>query len=454
MNAGPGTAREWLQPRSLAMLALGFASGLPNTVVTETAGLWLAALKAPPATLGFLGAVGGIYSFKFLWAPLVDARAVPGAAFLGRRRSWLLAAQLACMAGIAAMALAGPEDADSSLRPMAAALLATAFVSATLDVVVNAWTVDAFPRKALGIGSAMSVTGYRMAMLAAGAAAPFVAVHAGWRAATAAMALFLLPSLAAALLSREPPGSPPPRRGLRESLAEPALELWRRIARGAGGGAGSDAAAAPEARRRVIAGLAFVALFRLPDQLAAAMQKSLILTTLQYSPDQYAVLRNGVGLAATLAGAALGGAAVLRLGRGRALLLAGILQALSNGGFMLLAQLPHGDGVARPWSSMDMVSLGAVATVENLCGGLVATVFVAYLMSLCSHAWSAAQYAILTGVMAAAGAIASAASGPLAERLGWTVFYGLTIAASVPGLLLIPAAAALVAPSSQPRAEE
>ena len=438
----PSLLRAFLTPRCAVMAALGFASGLPFAIANETASVLLAELKIDRTTIGLLGAISTVYAFKFLWAPLIDAVAFPGLGRLGRRRSWLVALHLALLPAIASLALWMPTERTSPLQAFALALVVIAVLSATLDIVVNAWTIARFPERELGVGSSMSVTGYRLALLVGGMVALSVATRAGWPAAFATLAAMQGVGLVAALCAPRNADVGSEEAGLAEAapsfverivapIVEPIVEIARRIGPG------------------LVVVAALVLLFRLPDQLASQMQRPLLLDTLGYEKEQYGVFRNGIGLAATIAGSLLGGAVVVRFGIIRAMLLACLMQAASNIGFAWIASAvePLG-GVAQPWVSWPMIALTIVSGIESLCGGLVGAVFVAYLMGLCDPRHGATQYALLTSLMALAGGVASAASGYLATS--WTPFFLGTVAAGIPGLILVPLAARFARAAPRP----
>lgn len=416
----PSIKQAFLSPRSLAMATIGFASGLPNTVASETASAYLAKVGFDTTTIGWVGAVSSIYAYKFLWAPVVDAGPLPGLARVGRRRSWLIALQCAVAAGIAALALVLPESAGGSVTAFASVLILVAFLSATLDIVVGAWTVEAFPGRALGVGSSLSVVGYRAAMLAAGAIGLQIANAAGWRWAFAALGLAMAATALAPILSREPTSHPATRESFGQSLVAPMSELVRRLG------------------LSLVIVVAIALFFRLPDQLARSMQQPFLLTYLQYDLGQFGWVRNGAGIPATLLGAILGGAAIVRFGMFRTLIVAAVLQSLSNLGFAWLGlTIAPLDGTQQPWLSTPILSMLAVGTFENLCGGAVSSVFVAWLMSLCQPRHAATQYAILSGAMAFAAGIANPVSGYLAKAMSWPSFFAITALGGVPGILLV-----------------
>lgn len=415
----PSIARAFLAPRSIAMATLGFASGLPYTVADQSVSACLAKLGFDTTTVGWLGTISSIYAYKFLWSPMVDAGPLPGMGRLGRRRSWLVALQLALALGIAAIPLVLPESAGGGVGSLSVLLVSVAALSATLDIVVNAWTVDVFPSRELGVGGSLSVAGYRAAMLAAGAVGLQLAAAVGWRWAFVALGAAMAATSLAPLLSPEPRSAPVEHGSYARSLVEPLRELVGRLG----------------ASLAIVIPMAL--LFRLPDQLANRMQQSFLLTYLKYDLAQFGYVRNGVGLGATLLGAFLGGAAIVRFGMFRTLIVAAALQALSNLGFawlgLVIAPL---DGGAQPWLSAPILSLLAAGSLENLCGGAVATVFVAWLMSLCTPRHAATQYAILSGAMAFTAGIANPAGGYLAKAMAWPAFFAVTALCGLPGIVL------------------
>jgi PAT family beta-lactamase induction signal transducer AmpG len=417
----PSFLRALAEPRCAAMAGLGFASGLPFAIINETSTARLAQLGVDRTTIGLLGAISSVYAFKFLWAGFVDARSVPWLAAFGRRRSWLIATNAVLVVLIALLAFFVPATKTDALMPFAAMLVAMSVLSATFDLAVNAWTIERFPRRELGVGSSLSVTGYRIALLVGGLVALSVATRFGWPQAFLVLAAMQSIGLVALLVDRDRGAggdrtaeSTP---GLVEAFRAPIVDLVGRLGVG------------------ILLIVALVLVFRLPDQLATPMQKPLLLDTLGYEPEQFGVLRNGIGLAATILGSLAGGALVVRFGLVRAMLVACLAQAASNLGFAWIAVAvePLG-GVAQPWTSWPVVALGLVSILESGCGGLVGTVFVAFLMALCDRRFAALQYALLTSLMALSGGVASAASGFLAGA--WPAFFIGTALAGLPGLVL------------------
>lgn len=394
----------------VAVSALGFASGLPYMLVTDGIAFWLADAEVPLEQIGLLALVTMPYALKFLWAPLLDRYPVPLLGALGRRRGWLVALQVACAAALVALAMTGPGDAGSSgwsWLPFAVFGLSLSVVSASLDIVIDAYRTDALPEWAYGPGASAYVAGYRIASMAGGSLMLLIAARAGWSAAFLGMGVLMGGTMVATLLAPEPATC-----GAPATLGEALTGPLRSFARAWG--------------VWLPAVVVFVLLYRLPD-LAGNRMVAPLLKGRGYTLEEIALVRQHLGFAVTIVGALAGGWIVARVGIARCLLVFGILQAASNGAYALLASVPH---------SMPHFALAVV--VENGCNGLVAATFTAYLMSLCDHRYSAAQYALLSGLMFLGGAIASAASGFIAERSGMASYYWITVAAGLPGIAMVP----------------
>lgn len=401
----PGLGELYLNRRMAVLLGIGFASGLPYKLLGDSLTAWITDAGAELATIGLFSLVGLPLVFNFVWAPLLDRFPPP---WLGRRRGWLLASQLALVAGLAAMALAGPHGGAGSLRALAVAALAVAFLSATLDVVSDAYRTDILEPPERGAGAAVFVNGYRLAMILAGGGALMLSAHLPWRT----IYLLALPLLAcgivAVALAREPRQPADPPATLREAAVLPVADFWSRLGWG------------------TVALLAFVVLFRLPDAMVLRMMFPFLRVELGFSPAEIAVARDWLGLGLSMVGALAGGWVVARLGMVLPLFVFGLLQAASNLGFTLLAVVePH------------LALVVAVLAVENLCGGFALAAFVAFLMSQCSRRASATQYALFTSLMFGTVALGGALTGYLVEAVGFAAFFALTAAAGVPGLLVL-----------------
>lgn len=390
--------------RMAALVGLGFASGLPNVMVTDTVPAWLSSLNIDVKAIGLFALIGLPYTFKFLWAPLLDRFTLP---FLGRRRGWLAVAQALLAAVLALIAAFGPTSSSSSLMLLGVLGTAMVFFSASQDIVADAYRADVLDRMELGAGAAMFVTGYRVATIIAGALTLVLAKSIGWRASLGLLAALMAGTVVVTLLAPEPRRVSPPQT-LAEAVVQPAAKFIKHWAAGA------------------ILIVAFVLLFRLPDQLASRMTMPLLLQHLKFTEEQVGWIRQALGFVITIVGALSGGAIVARMGLVKSLVLFGILQAVSNGGFLLLAA-----------SKPSLWLMGAIIGVENFCNGLVAAGFVAFLMSCCDPRYSATQYALFTSLMALAAAIAGAITGFLVDRIGYVQFFALSIAAGIPGTTLL-----------------
>jgi len=397
--------------RNLAViLLLAFSSGLPLALTSGTLQAWMTVEGVDLSTIGIFTLVGIPYTWKFLWAPAMD-RFVPP--FLGRRRGWLLVTQLALTAGIGCMALLSPR---TDLALLAFLAVAVAFASASQDIVFDAYRTDVVTREQRGIAGALTVVGYRTAMLVSGAAALVLVAGSawiagiGWRNTYLAMAGLMSIGMAATLWARNPIDAPEHPRSMREAFVEPLREFFSR-----------DGA---------IALLALLILYKLGDAFAGSLTTAFLLRGMGFSLEDVGYVNKGMGLAATIVGALFGGALMVKLGLFRSLLHFGILQAVSNLTFMWLALV----GKSYP------VMVLAVG-FENLAGGMGTAAFVALLMALCDHRFTATQYALLSALAAFGrvyvGPAAGYATDPKYLALGWPTFFFLTFVIALPGLLVL-----------------
>ena len=396
--------------RLAVILLLGFSSGLPLALTGGTLQAWMTVEGVDLSTIGFFTLVGLPYTWKFLWAPLMD-RFVPP--FLGRRRGWLFLTQLALAAGIAAMAFASPKG---DLAWLAALAVFVAFASASQDIVFDAYRTDVAKPEQRGLAAAFTVVGYRVAMLTSGAAALVLVGGSGfvpalgWQDTYLFMAALMGVGAIATLRGPEPDAVVPPPRTLDEAVWAPLKEFFSR----------------PGAW--VL--LALIVLYKLGDAFAGSLTTAFLLRGVAFSLDDVGYVNKGMGLAATIFGALFGGALMVRLGLYRALMTFGILQAVSNLAFMALA------AAGKSWPLM-VFAVG----FENLCGGMGTAAFVALLMALCDHRFTATQYALLSALSAFGrvyvGPVAGYATDPRFLGLSWTVFFFLTFLVALPGLLLL-----------------
>ncbi len=398
---------------------MGFASGLPLLLVFSTLSFWLKVEGVSLAAIGAFSLVRTPYTFKFLWAPLIDRLNVPVlSARLGRRRAWAIVTQIALMGAI--FALAGTSPAEAPIWTAVFAIV-VAFTSASQDIVIDAYRIELLEEDEQGAGAGVIVFGYRMGMLTAGAGALWLNTVMSWSQVYMVMGCLVVVGMITILLSPEPN---PPENG--EAVAGLAHgRAWSERA----GHFLYEAVWAPfkdfmtRANWPLI--LLFVMFFKLGDAYLGVMANPFYLE-MGFTNDEIAAVSKVFGLSSTLAGGLLGGLMVMRWGIIKTLLITGILQALSNLVFVAQALAGH-----------DVGMLVATIASENVAGGMATAAFVAYLSSLCNTAYTATQYALLTSFMAFARDVLSATSGALAEAVGWVGFFVATTGLALPGLLLL-----------------
>ena len=390
-------------PRVGVMLPLGFSSGLPLALTAGTLQAWLTVEGVDLHTIGVFSLVGLPYALKFLWSPVMDRFPLP---WLGRRRGWIFASQMCLIVGVSAMAGIDPATSPTAI---AAVALAVAFLSASQDIAFDAYRADVLRPEERGVGAAVSVTGFRIAMLLSGAGALVLSEHLGWQKTYLLMAGCLLIGTAAVWRSPEPVYEGGVPRSLSEAVRGPLQEFF--------------------SRSPALLLVALIVLYKMGDAFAGSLSTAFLIRGVGFSPGDVGIVNKGMGLLATILGALLGGILMTRMGLFRALLIFGVLQALSNLGFMLLA-----------WSGKNYALMVAAVGIENLAGGMGTAAFVALLMSLCDHRYSATQFALLSALAALGRVVVGPPSGYLVELVGWTKFFGLTVLVALPGLLLVLAA--------------
>ena len=403
--------------RVLLVLALGFASGLPLLLTFSTLSAWLATVGIRRAAIGAFALVGTPYAFKFVWSPLIDR--LPPPLPLGRRRGWGITIQLALIAAVLAMGSCNPQR---HLLLMGVLALLVAFLSASQDIVIDAWRVEVLPLDLQGPGAGMIQTGYRVAMLCSGAGALVIAAHAGWSAAYATMAGMLVVGFLVFLFGPEPPASAAENSlSARKTKKERGWNAFRQWL--------STAVIGPftDFTRRPIwpAILIFVFAYKVGEAMAGLMATPLYIS-LGFSLNEIAAMSKLVGFFATVAGSLVGGVVTARFGILRSLLICGILQSAGNLFYILQAVGGH-----------RLTYLALCVTAENLTGAMAGVALIGYLSSLCSPAYTATQYALLSSLASVGRTLVASSSGLLAERLGWVPFFLLTSLATVPALLLL-----------------
>ena len=432
--------RGWLEalaaykhPRVLAMLFLGFSAGLPFMLVFSTLSAWLREVGIERATIGMLSWVGIIYSIKFFWAPVVDRLQVPVLGrMLGRRRSWMLLAQAGIAFGLYQIAHTDPLGHLGALAGLA---LLVAFSSATQDIAIDAWRIEAAPQPMQGAMAAAYQLGYRIAIMVGSAGALWIAADYGWTAAYTAMAAFVGIGVVTTLVISEPEPRVPQTSIAQEQRVIDWLESrahWPRLLREFGAwfvGAVvcpfTDFIARFGVRLGILI-LAFIASYRLTDFTMGVMANPFYLDV-GYTLKEIAAVAKGFGVVMSILGTLLGGLAVARLGTVRSLALGSILVIGSNLLFMTLA-----------WQQQPGIAgLAMVVSADNLAMGVAGTALIAYLSSLTSPAYTATQYALFSSMYALPGKLLMGTSGFVVDAIGYPWFFVYTSALGLPALVLL-----------------
>ncbi len=412
MNPRRGPIADYSDRRVMLILPLGFASGLPLLLTFSTLSAWFATAGVSRAAIGAFALVGTPYAFKFLWSPLIDR--LPPPIPLGRRRGWGVTIALALIAATLALGSCNPKV---DLARMGVLAILVAFLSASQDVVIDAYRVEILTPEQQGPGAAMIQTGYRFAMLVSGAGALIIAARYGWFAAYATMAALLGVGMLVFILGPEP-ATPPQAEPHGATRGWDAIRDWLATAVT---GPFADFMRRPSWPAIVI----FIVGYKLGEAMAGVMAMPLYVS-LGFSLNEIAAVSKLVGFVATVAGALAGGVVTAKLGVMRALILCGVLQSAGNLFYVLQAVGGH---------RLDYLALCVAA--ENLTGAMAGTALVAYLSGLCSPAFTATQYALLSSLAAMGRTIVASSGGVLADKLGWVPFFILTTVATVPALVLL-----------------
>ena len=420
--------RVYLEPASWRMLCLGFAAGLPLLLVLGTLSFRLREAGIERSTIGYLSWVGLAYGFKWVWSPLVDRLPLPWlTARLGRRRSWLLLAQSGVMAGLVGMAVLNPQQA---LEPVVWCALLVAFCSATQDIALDAFRIESATLEKQAALAASYQTGYRLAMIWAGAGvlwlaarasdiavegaagSPLVYQHQAWQMAYLVMAASMGVGLITVLLSPEPVAEPMPpaksvRAWLQGALIDPFAEFFQRY------------------RWQAALILGLIAVYRISDVVMGIMANPFYVD-MGYTKDEVAAVTKVFGVIMTLVGAFIGGVLSMRLGVMRILMLGAVLSACTNVLFAWLATRGH-----------DLTALVWVISADNLASGVASAAFIAYLSGLTQVRYSATQYALFSSMMLLAPKWLAGFSGVYVDAHGYESFFNSTALLGVPVVLLV-----------------
>lgn len=402
MNAAPQKPglREAIGNRRIAaFMLLGLASGLPYNLTDSTLQAWLKTTGVSNTDIGLLSLIGLAYTIKPLWAPLLDRYALP---WLGRRRGWIFLFQVALAAALVWLAFHGPEG---GLVPFAAAALVIAALSASQDIVIDAYRTDAARSSERGPAATAANLGYRIASYFALSGALLIADYTGWRVTYLVMAGVMLAFTAATVWAPEPEAAPPPPRTLRDAVVEPLRQLL-----------GTEG---------TLVLIAALVLYKVGDAFALRLFTPFLMDT-GFSLTEIALATKTVMLAANIAGAIAGGLWIVKLGLLRGLLLFGALQAVTNLLYMGVSVAGH-----------DMTVMVTAVALDNFFGAMGNTALVVFVMALCDKRFSAFQYALLSALAVLPRNVLGWPAGFLADDIGWTSFYLVTFFTALPGLFMM-----------------
>jgi len=385
--------------RMLVAFVMGFACGLPLLLTISVLQAWMKDEGVDLTVIGLMALVGLPYTLKFLWAPFLDRFSLP---FLGRRRGWMLVAQIALVVSIVSL---GQSDPVQNPWLLAFAAFLVTFFSASQDIVVDAYRREDLADEELGLGSSLYVNGYRVGMLLASGGGLIMADHMDFSMVYLILAGCMLPGLITTLLTPEPevPAGTP--KTMRQAVVDPLVEYF--------------------SRQGALWILAFVLLYKIGDTMASAMTTPFYLD-IGFSKSEIGAVVKLFGFWATIAGGLAGGITMIRLGINRSLWIFGFLQSVSTAGFALLANV----GYSIPL-------LSAVIAFENLSSGMGTAAYVAFMASITNKKFTATQYALLTSLMGIPRVLASAPTGFLVKNVGWETFFIFCALIAIPGMLLL-----------------
>ncbi len=391
--------RVMLSRRMVVALLMGFSSGLPLLLTITVLQAWMKKEGVDLTVIGMMALVGLPYTLKFLWAPFLDRFTPP---FLGRRRGWLLVAQLALALSISSLGMTDPVS-----HPWMVAFVAflVTFFSASQDIVVDAYRREDLPDDELGLGSSLYINGYRVGMLFASGGGLIMADHIPFSMVYLIMSASMLPGIITTLLTPEPELSAGVPETLKNAVLDPLVEYFSR----------------PQA----VWILAFILFYKIGDTMASAMTTPFYLD-IGFSMTEIGAVVKLFGFWAIVVGSLIGGVMMIRLGINRSLWIFGFLQALSTACFVILARMGH-----------SLPVLSGVIAFENLSGGMGTAAYAAFMASITNKRFTATQYALLSSLMGVPRVIASAPTGFLAKVVGWQGFFILCTLIAIPGMLLL-----------------
>ncbi|MDH4456681.1 MAG: AmpG family muropeptide MFS transporter [Candidatus Methylopumilus sp.] len=401
MKNNPHFLQAMLNKRMLICIFTGFSSGLPLYILISLLPAWLKSEGVSLKEIGLFALIGLPFTWKFLWAPLFDRFTLP----LGRRRGWLLLTQVGLLLTLPVFGFFHPQ---LDISTIAFFCVLVAFLSASQDVVLDAYRRELLPDVELGLGNAVHVNAYKIASLVPGSLSLILADHMDWSSVFMITALFMLPGLVMTLLISEPALKNAAPKTLRAAVVEPFQEFITR-----------------NGLTSALTVLLFIFLYKLGDSMATALATPFYLE-MGFSKTEIGLVAKNAGLWPSVIGGMLGGIWMMRLGINRALWIFGAVQMIAILGFAWLATVGH----SLPW-------LALVISLEALGVGLGTAAFVAYIAQTTNPLYTATQFALFTSLAAVPRTFANAATGYLVDYFGWVQFFVLCFVLAIPGMLLL-----------------
>ena len=398
----PSGWRQILNRNMLACMVLGFSSGLPLFVLIHLVSAWQKSEHVNLQNISLFGLVGFSYTWKFIWAPLMDRYSIP---FLGRRRGWMLVTQVLLLLVIAAMGQLSPLT-DFTLTIWLAGLMC--FISASQDIVINAYQREILEENQQALGFALSVNTYKLSALIPGSLALILSDHVSWSVVFIATALFMVPGMITTLLMSEPRVYGEPPKNIREAVVLPFKEFIT--------------------RKGVLAALlilGFIFLYNLGNAMATALQTPFFMD-LGFTRTQIGVVAKSTGLWAGIAGGLVGGIWLMKLGINRGLWVFGVMQAIAILGFALLAKM-----------GLSIWMLGIAMAADYFAVGLAVSAFTAYIATTTDSRYTATQFALFTSLAAVPRTFFNSITGFIVEQTGWFSFFIICFLLTIPGMLLL-----------------
>lgn len=385
--------------RMFIVLLLGFASGLPLGLTGGTLQAWMKTEHIDLGTIGLFSLVGLPYTLKFIWSPLMDRYIPP---IFGRRRGWIFVSQIGLIISIIVLGLSNPKE---SLENMAIFALFVAFFSASQDIAVDAYRTEVLPENELGAGAGVYIMGYRIAMIVSGGLALILADHLPWSSVYFIMAGCMAIGLIGSIFGPEPVTNEALPTSLVDAVYKPFLEFFGRAG--------------------AIEMLIFILIYKLDVAFAMAFTTPFMMD-LGFTKTEIGTVLKVAGLIATILGTLAGGALMTKWSIQKSLWVFGIIQAISGLTFFSLALIGH-----------NYPMMWAAIIVENICSGLGTAAFSAFMMSICDKRYTATQFALLTSFMALTRILVQTPSGFIQEKVGWPMYFIISILISIPGLILL-----------------